>query len=67
MKAATPDVSVENHGSLFLFRLHSEAAREWVDANVPDDAQYFGGALAVEHRYAHDLAEGMQADGLALE
>jgi hypothetical protein len=59
-----PDVRVENHGSIFLFQPLSSAAREWIDQNIPDDAQFLGTALAVEHRYAHDIAEGMQADGL---
>ena len=58
------DVTVENHGSIFLFALHTEAAREWVNDNVPEDAQYLGSKLAVEHRYAADLAAGMIRDGL---
>lgn len=64
--ASTTDFSVENHGTLFLFRLHTEAAREWVEGRVPEDAQFFGGALVVEHRYAPALAEGMLEDGLAV-
>jgi hypothetical protein len=34
--------------------------------NVPSDAQWFGNALVVEHRYAWGLAEGMQDEGLLL-
>ena len=60
----TMDVNVENHGSLFLFRLNSPAAKAWVDENVGGDVQWFGGALVVEPRYAHDLAGGMLGDGL---
>jgi hypothetical protein len=44
------DVHVVNHGSLFAFELLSQQAREWVDQNVSEDAQFFGGALMVEHR-----------------
>jgi hypothetical protein len=44
----------------------SQAARDWIAENVSDDAQWFGGALMVEHRYASDLAEGMAGDGLEL-
>lgn len=61
------DVQVENHGTIFTFALLTEAAREWVAENVGDEsAQFFGGALAVEHRFAADLAEGMIVDGLAV-
>jgi hypothetical protein len=61
-----PDVLVENHFSLFLFRLLSPEAKQWVDENVSDDAQFFGGALVVEPRYARDLLDGIVAAGLAV-
>lgn len=60
----TADVTVENHGTIFLFRLNTVAAREWVDENVADDALFFGGALTVSHRCVEELADGMLADGL---
>jgi hypothetical protein len=59
-----PDVLVENHFTLILFRLLSPAAKQWVDQNVSDDAQFFGGALVVEPRYASDIIGGLIADGL---
>lgn len=62
-----PDVAVENHGSIFLFRPQTEAGREWIDANVQDDATWFGGALVVEHGYAFNLTDGMISDGLRVE
>ena len=62
-----PDITIQNHGSIVLFAPLTEAAREWLDMNVQDDAQWFAGALAVEHRYAGDLANGMMADGLVVE
>jgi hypothetical protein len=58
------DVEVENHGTIFLVRPLTETARDWLDENVSDDAQYFGGALVVEHRYIEDLVEGMLGDDL---
>lgn len=63
---ATPvvDVVVENHGTIFLFRLLTDAAQAWVDEHVSDEAQFFGGALVVEHRFARNLADGMLGDGL---
>ena len=60
------DISIENHGTLFLFRMNTPAAAEWVSQNVQEDAQFFGDALVVEHRYAADLAAGMREDGMVL-
>lgn len=60
------DVVVTAHGTLFLFELRTGVAREWVNDNVPEDATWFGNALVVEHRYARDLAAGMQGDGLVV-
>lgn len=62
--ATNLDVNVVNHGSLFAFELLTMEAREWVDQNVSDDTQFFGGALMVEPRYALNLARGMQNAGL---
>lgn len=62
------DVTVDNQGSIYLFRPQTVEAHEWIDSHVLDpDAQWFGGALAVEARYAHDLAEGMLLDGLEVK
>lgn len=58
------DVSVEDHGSLWLFRPLTEEAKTWIDDNVEDAALWFGGALAVEARFAQAMVEGMLADGL---
>jgi squalene cyclase len=41
-------------------------AKEWIDEHVQNDAQWFGYALIVEHRYAWGLAQGMKDDGLVL-
>jgi len=60
------DISIENHGSIFLFRLNTQAASDWVSENVQRDAQFFGDALVVEPRYARELASGMLADGLVV-
>ena len=62
----TPDVQVINHGSLFAFELLTAEARAWVDEKVSDDAQFFGGALICEPRYAQELAQGMLNDGLVV-
>ena len=64
------DVRVQNEGTIFVFHLQTPKAREWVGVNVQaEDYQWFGahgGGLAVEHRYARDLAEGMKLAGLVV-
>lgn len=61
-----PDVLIENHGSIILFRPLTPDGDAWIENNIGSDAQYFGDALAVEHRYAEDIAEGMMSDGLTV-
>ena len=51
-------VTVENHGSICLFRCHNEDAVRWLLDRT--DGNWFGAyALAVEPRYANDLANGL--------
>jgi hypothetical protein len=63
----TADVRILGGGSVFLFVLLTGRARVWVDENVSPDHEMLGNGLAVEHRYAAALADGMQADGLVVE
>jgi hypothetical protein len=60
------DVSVSDQGSIVTFRPETSAAKDWIADNVQDGAQWFGGALVVEHRYAPYLIEGMVAEGLSM-
>lgn len=62
-----PDVRVERHGSLFSFEPTNLVAETWIDDNVELGAQWLGGRLIVEHRYAYELACGMTDDGLTVE
>jgi hypothetical protein len=62
-----PDVLVSNEGTLFLFTPVSDLARLWLVSNVQHDAQWFGQALVVEHRYARDLALGLMEAGFNLQ
>ncbi len=48
----SPDVLVNNVGTLYTFCPLTLRAKEWIDEHVQDDAQWFGHALIVEHRYA---------------
>ena len=58
------DVNIENHGSLVLIRPLTEGGSDWLDENISEDAQHFGGAVVVEPRYVEAIVEGMQNDGL---
>jgi hypothetical protein len=64
---STPDVLVWNEGSVFLFCPLTTQGKEWIDEYVQPDAQWFGNALVVEHRFAWRLAQGMKDAGLVLE
>jgi hypothetical protein len=58
-------LKIRNEGSLALFDALTEAATSWIEENVADP-QYFGKALVVEARYARDLIEAMERDGLVI-
>lgn len=60
------DVEVENCGTLFRFRLMTDRALDWVYENVAtEDHNWIGWrTLAVEHRFAKQISDGMQAAGL---
>lgn len=60
------DFEVQNHGTIYLLRPQTDAANEWVESNIPDDAQRLGG-IAVEHRLIRGIVTGIIADGLTVE
>lgn len=63
------DVTVEDQGSLVLFKIESQEAQEWVDDNidVPDFAWLGGQQFVVEHRFADNLIAGLQDAGFEVE
>lgn len=61
---ATPDLSIENHGSIVLFRPLTDEGKEWIDRTAPEDAQFFANAMVVEPRYVAGVVDAAQADGL---
>jgi hypothetical protein len=63
-KKVTPDFEVNNEGSIYLLRPLTEAASGWIGEHIPADAQVFGEAVVVEHRYIGDIVKGIQGDGL---
>ena len=46
----TSDFRCENHGSILLLFPLSQAGQSWIKENLPSNAQWFGNAMAVEHR-----------------
>jgi len=61
-----PDVQFANLGSIWTAQPLSDAAWDWIEENIGDDAPWYGGALAVDHRCGADIVEGMRADGLVV-
>ena len=61
-----PDFHVENHGNIFLLRPRTRSANVWVREHIPDDAQFFGNAVVVEHRYIADIIVGIRNAGLGV-
>jgi hypothetical protein len=58
-----PDFTVAYHGSLCLVAPLTNECREWLEENVGDESQWFGGALVVEPRYLDNLVTGLIEDG----
>jgi hypothetical protein len=65
-RPASPDFAVEDHFSIFLLRPLTPAAESWIHEHIPEDAQYFGNSVVVEHRYIADIVAGIQDDGLVV-
>lgn len=67
LESAAVDVAISNEGTIVVFEPLTDAAREWIGEHVqPDSWQWLAGRLAVEHRYAFVLIEGMRGDGLTV-
>ena len=62
-----PDFVVENHGSIFLLRPLTPAAKAWVEEHIGDNGyQPYYPTVVVEHRFIADIVHGAQADGLVV-
>lgn len=57
------DIAAHDIGSLLTVRGCSELGKLWLDRHLRD-AECYGGAILVEHRYGPDLLAGALADGL---
>ena len=61
------DFTLADHGTIFLLRPCSNAAQAWIEAHLPDDTNWFGPAVAIEHRYIQDILCGIAIDGLTFQ
>ena len=52
--------------TVFLLVPNTEAANDWAEEHLPQDAQRLGRGIAVEHRYIFPILEGILRDGLTL-
>jgi hypothetical protein len=63
-----PDFAVSDQGTVVLFNPLTVEARAWLDNMVSFEPwQMFGRALAVDHRYAQDLYDGIINDGMTVK
>lgn len=59
---ASVDFVISNEGTIISFQPVSQAAKDWVAENVHLESwQWLGDTFNVDHRYAGDLIEGIQA------
>lgn len=66
MKKPT-DLRFVSHGTFVLMHPLTTKGRKWASAKIRDDAMRLGDAVAIEHRFAEDIIEGAQRDGMRVE
>lgn len=65
MKAA--DVLVDNQGTIMVLTPQTQEAKDWFDENVEAEGwQWMGDGLAVDHRMAENLLQGILTSGLTV-
>jgi hypothetical protein len=62
-----PDISVENHGSIFLLRPATAVGQNWLQEHVVgEETQVFGNAVVCEPRFVPDIVFGARAEGVVV-
>ena len=57
------DIEVTNHGTVVAFRVVSDGALDWINANLETEPwQWMGDSLVVDHGYAGFLVDLFQAE-----
>ena len=67
MRKAKADIAVTGGGTVYLVDWLTAKGKAWIAENLPEDAQRYGESVVVEHRYIHDIMQGMVADGLRVQ
>jgi hypothetical protein len=62
-----PDFRFADHGSVTLLTPVTDAALDWVEENLSIERQNWGPAIMIEPRFAGDILNGLQGDGLTVE
>lgn len=50
---------VQNHGSVFILLPTSDAAKDWCNEHISEDAIRWCTGYVVEHRYIGDIINGL--------
>jgi hypothetical protein len=68
-RRGTPDIRVEDHGSIVLLRPATTAGREWLEAHCDQSGYqpFSGGTLLCEPRYVANIVRRAIEDGLEVE
>lgn len=61
---STADITIDDHGSILIFRGTSPEGKRWMAEHLPEDAQRWGRGIVVEPRYAGAIIDGAINDGL---
>lgn len=60
------DYTVSHHGSVCILTPITDAAREWCDEHLPEDAMRWGPhGYVIEPRYLGAIIEGLEEAGLS--
>lgn len=60
------DFTFEFDGSIALLWWQTISGRDWLNDNVDENAQKFGGAIVIEHRYVAPILEAIVNEGLTV-
>jgi hypothetical protein len=61
-----PDFHLAVDGSMGRLMPLSQAAEDWIVANIPEDAQRWGSAVIIDHRAVDDIIEKLAEAGLSI-
>jgi hypothetical protein len=64
-----PAFRVENHGSIFLLRPQTDAARSWIEEHIGSDNGYqpYWPTVVIEARYIVPIIEAINTAGMEVD